>query len=111
MVAVVALSISPLSMKLKLHTIGVYHDAGHYVVYALSGIMLWLVVKRWFLRVITFGLGVSMAFLQEWAENAIYHAGFEWKDVGTDLAGLVSGFALMLLIMALTMDDSARQRY
>jgi hypothetical protein len=111
MAAVILLSISPLSMKLKLHTTGVYHDLGHYVVYTLSGILLWLVVKRWLLRILTFALGVLLAFLQEWAENALYHAGFEWKDVGTDLAGLVSGFALMLLIMALMMDDSARQRY
>ena len=38
---------------------------------------------------------------QEWAENKLYHAGYEWRDVGTDLAGLVTGYALMLLITAL----------
>jgi len=109
---VIAVSISPLSFKLKLHTVGLYHDIGHYVVYTLTGILLWVVVRRrWYLRVISFAFGVGLAYGQEWAENRIYHQGFEWKDVGTDLAGLVSGFALMLLIVALTMDESARHRY
>ena len=106
---VLAVSITPLSFKLKLHTIGVCHNLGHYVVYTVTGILLWLVVERWYLRVFAFMGGVTLAYGQEWAENKLYHAGFEWKDVATDLAGLVTGFALMLLIMALV-EDSTQQR-
>jgi hypothetical protein len=109
LVLVMAVSVSPLSFKLKLHTIGVYHDIGHYAVYTLTGILLWIVVKHWYWRIPTFAGGLGLAFGQEWLENRLYHAGFEWKDVGTDLAGLVTGFALMLLVVAL-MEDPARQR-
>ena len=109
LVVVIAVSISPLSFKLKLHTIGAYHDFGHYVVYALTGILLWLATDRWPFKLLAFLAGSTLAFAQEWIENRIYHAGFEWKDVGTDLAGLISGFALMLLITVLTTDERERQ--
>lgn len=109
--AVIVVSVSPLSFKLKLHTIGAYHNFSHYVVYTLTGFLLWLVVERWYSRILTFLAGLSLAFGQEWLENKIYHAGFEWKDVVTDLAGLASGYALMLLITVLISDAAARQRY
>lgn len=104
---VIAVSITPLSFKLKLHTVGVYHNFGHYVVYAVTGIMLWLIAERWFSKIAAFLFGFAVAFGQEWAENRLYHAGFEWRDVGTDLAGLITGYALMLLITAL-MEDPHR---
>jgi hypothetical protein len=104
---VIAVSITPLSFKLRLHTTGVYHNLGHYVVYTFTGIFLWIVAKRWLGRILAFAFGVALALGQEWAENRLYHAGFEWKDVKNDIAGLVTGFALMLLITALT-DDRAR---
>jgi hypothetical protein len=106
---VIAVSITPLSFKLKLHTIGAYHDFGHYVVYAVTGIMLWLIAEQWFGKVAAFLFGFAVAFGQEWAENRLYHAGFEWRDVGMDLAGLVTGYALMLLITAL-LEDPRRDR-
>ena len=98
---VIAISISPLSFKLRLHTIGALHDFGHYVVYALTGIFLWIVAERRVTRVFAFLFGIVLSVGQEWAENRMYHAGFEWKDVVTDLAGLVTGFALMIVITAL----------
>ena len=104
---VMAVSISPLSFKLKLHTTGGYHDFGHYCVYGLTGIILWLAADSWVGRIVTFLMGATLAFGQEWLENHMYHAGFEWKDVGSDLAGLVSGYALMLLFVALTSDERA----
>lgn len=107
---VVAVSISPLSFKLRLHTIGPYHDFGHYIVYGLTGIFLWWVTKRWFSRVFAFLFGVGLSLGQEWIENKIYHAGFEWRDVGSDLAGLVSGFALMVLIAALMTEPRPDRR-
>ena len=108
LVLVMAVSISPLSFKLRLHTTGVYHNIGHYVVYVITGILFWLITKSAYGKVFAFVLGVALAFGQEWIENKMYHAGFEWKDVGTDLAGLVSGFALMLLVMALADDPGHR---
>ncbi len=98
---VVALSISPLSFKLRLHTIGVYHNIGHYLVYLLTGVLLWLIAERWYWRLLHFVLGMAVALGQEWAENRLYHAGFEWTDVRMDLAGLVTAYALMVLIVSL----------
>ncbi len=107
---VIAVSISPLSFKLKLHTVGAYHDFGHYAVYTVTALLLWLAGRHWFGRMFTFSLGVGLAFAQEWAENKLYHAGFEWRDIGTDLAGLVSGYALMVMIVTLMTDEGAPGR-
>jgi hypothetical protein len=104
LVLVIAVSITPLSFKLRLHTIGPFHDFGHYIVYGLTGIFLWLVAKRWQGRVAGFVFGIALSLGQEWAENKLYNAGYEWKDVNTDIAGLVSGFALVFLITALLAD-------
>ena len=107
----IAVSITPLSFKLRLHTIGPFHDFGHYAVYTMTGIFLWLVAERWWARVFAFGCGVALALGQEWVENRMYHAGFEWKDVRTDMAGLATGLALMLLFSALANDaDAGRYR-
>ena len=103
---VVAVSISPLSFKLRLHTIGPFHDFAHYSVYLLTGIFFWLAADRWYGRLTGFVLGVMISAAQEWTENKLYHAGFEWKDVATDLAGLISGFALMLLLAVLLTDPT-----
>jgi hypothetical protein len=106
---VIAVSITPVSFKLKLHMIGQYHNYGHYVVYAVTGIMLWLIAEQWTGKVAAFLFGFAVGFAQEWAENRLYHAGFEWRDVGTDLAGLITGFALMLLITTLLEDPDAKR--
>jgi hypothetical protein len=107
---VIAVSISPVSFKLKLHTIGPFHDFSHYIVYLLTGIFFWLAAGRWYGRLAGFVLGVLISAGQEWTENKLYRAGFEWKDVATDLAGLISGFALMLLITALLTDPTIDRR-
>jgi hypothetical protein len=108
LVLVMAVSISPLSFKLRLHTTGIFHVIGHYVVYTLTGILLWMVAGRWFGRVSMFCVGLAMAFGQEWIENWIYHAGFEWRDVRTDLAGLVSGYLVMVVILVMRGDSQQR---
>jgi hypothetical protein len=110
LVLVMAVSISPLSFKLKLHTMGALHNFGHYCIYALTAVFLWLTVKRWQSRCFGFVFGVTLSLFQEWLENKLYRAGFEWKDVRIDFVGLVSGFALMLFIMAVMADGAAEPR-
>lgn len=106
---VIAVSISPLSFKLRLHTIGPYHDLGHYLVYTATAIFCWLVAERWLGRLIAFGIAIVVAVGQEWAENRLYHAAFEWKDVRTDMAGLATGLAIMLLLNALLNNPDAER--
>jgi hypothetical protein len=108
LIFVAVLSILPFHFKSRLHTMGTYHNIGHYAVYLMTGILIWVAAERGSNRVIGFLLGVGLSFGQEWLENHVYHAGFEWRDVGTDLAGLISSFGLMLVVLALT-DDSARR--
>ena len=98
-------SVFPVSFKLKLHTTGPYHDYGHYVAFIVTGVFIWLIAGRIYGKVLGFLGGAAFSYAQEWAENKIYHAGFEWKDVGSDLAGLVTGFALMLLFASLFPGD------
>jgi hypothetical protein len=105
----VVVSIFPVSFKLKLHTVGPYHDYGHYIAFILTGIFIWLIAGRTYGKVLGFAGGAAFSFAQEWAENKLYHAGFEWKDVATDGAGLITGFALMLLITSLF--PGGRQRH
>ncbi len=102
---VLAVSVSPLSFKLKLHTVGPYHDFGHYLVYLVTAILICTSAKRLGGRVAGFFAAMVLALGQEWLENHMYHAGFEWKDVGSDLAGLVSGFALVTLVTVLFGDS------
>jgi len=109
-VILVAVSIFPVSFKLKLHTSGVFHDVGHYLVFAFTAMFLWMITEGPLARVLGFVGGAVFSFSQEWAENRLYHAGFEWKDVGNDLAGLVSGFALMVLLTSLWASSNSVRR-
>jgi hypothetical protein len=114
LVLLYTLSITPLSFKLKVHTIGQLHDVGHYVVYTVTGLMLWLAAEKWLTRTLAFAFGVAVLLGQEWIENKLYHAGFEWRDVKTDLAGLATGLAVMVLFSALMSDagsDRSRARF
>jgi glycopeptide antibiotics resistance protein len=97
----VMVSLLPLSFKWKLHTHGSLHDYLHYAAFFVTAIFLWLISKGALGRTFAFAAGLIFSYLQEWAENWIYHAGFEWRDVITDFAGLLSGFALMFLITSL----------
>jgi hypothetical protein len=108
-VLLIALSISPLSFKLRIHSQGAFHDFGHYTVYGATAILLWVMTKRTLSRFLAFAGGVGFAFGQEWIENVIYHAGFEWNDVRTDLAGLASGLFLVILVTTL-MSDGRRSK-
>ena len=102
----IAISIFPLSFKLRLHTHGPFHNFAHYVAFLLTAVFLWFITERVWGRLLGLCGGVVFAYSQEWAENKLYHAGFEWKDVSTDIAGLISGFALMTLIRVLLSDNS-----
>ena len=93
----VALSVIPLSFKLKLHTTGHYHDFGHYFVFLITAVMACQLARRFAGRLFVFFVVLAVALIQEWLENHMYHAGYEWKDVVTDLAGIVTGFALVTL--------------
>jgi hypothetical protein len=110
MILLIGLSVSPLSFKLKLHTVGPYHDFGHYIVYLLTAILICQVAKRFGGRVAGFFFALALALGQEWLENQMYHAGYEWKDVATDMAGTLSGFALVTL-MTVLFQDSATSRH
>ena len=94
----IAVSLFPLAFKLKLHTSGPFHDYVHYIAFILTAIFLWLITERPSGKVFSFFGGIAFSYAQEWAENRIYHAGFEWRDVATDLVGLMSGYVLMLLV-------------
>lgn len=94
-------SVFPVGFKVKLHTSGPLHDVGHYLAFVVTGILLWLIMKSPLSKVLGFIGGVAFVLSQEWTENWLYHAGFEWKDVGNDVAGLISGYALMILVGAL----------
>ena len=107
----VAVSLFPVSFKLKLHTTGAMHDYGHYIAFLVTAIFLWLIAERPLGRIAGFLGGMVFSYSQEWAENKLYHAGFEWKDVGTDLAGLVSGFVFMVLVTTLLMDERSGERF
>lgn len=106
---IIAVSVLPLSFKLRLHTIGKNHDFGHYVVFSITGILFCLAIERWSGRWLLFLFGIVFALAQEWAENALYHAGYEWHDVWTDLAGLITGYVFMLMVTGL-IADSKRSR-
>jgi hypothetical protein len=95
------ISLFPVSFKLKLHMIGPLHDDSHYIVFFLTAIFLWLIAERPAGKAISFLAGLAFLYTQEWAENKIYHAGFEWRDVATDSLGLVTGFSLMFFVTCL----------
>ncbi len=100
-----AVSMFPLPYKHKLHIMGHYHDLSHYLGFLITGLFLWFMSDAVPGRLIAFLVGAAFSYSQEWAENALYHAGFEPKDVETDIAGLITAFSLMILIKALVMDS------
>lgn len=107
MVILVGISMLSVPYKLRFHIIGPHHDLNHYVAFVVTALFLWMISDTSLGRATGFLAGTAFAYSQEWAEHAIYHAPFEARDVRTDLAGLISGFALMILIKALMSENGA----
>jgi hypothetical protein len=104
MAALLMVSLFPIAFKWKLHTTGYFHDYVHFAAFLITAIFIWLLADSPIAKTLGFAGGLVFSYGQEWAENWLYHAGFEWRDVTTDLAGLLSGFALMMLITSLSPD-------
>jgi hypothetical protein len=88
----------PLSVKRAIGTTGVLHRAGHLAAFAVTTI-LFLQWKRharlhpWLLwPVLTF------AFALEWLEAFLFGGAFEWRDVATDIAGLLTALLLYAIL-------------
>ncbi len=94
---VATVSLAPLRVKLFLHTIGPLHNAGHLVVFSVSGSLLLLTKSR---KVIIAGYPLLFVFAgaTEFLQSAFYGERFEWNDLGLDsLALFVSPFIVFIL--------------
>lgn len=84
-----ALSLAPFRFKQFLGTTGLLHNAGHFVAFGISTIILsrstTTARSRYFHIFLVCSLGAVLEFLQ----TAIYHNNFEWRDLFIDYAGVV----------------------
>ena len=90
--AVVVLSMSPLAVKERLHTVGHFHYGGHFFVFALTAVgFLWrtppLRSQLW-----RAGMVVLLGVALETAEAIAYHSRLEKRDLLVDVVGVAAGF-------------------
>jgi hypothetical protein len=92
-----ALSLMPLSVKRTIGTTGVLHNGGHLAAFAITGILFlqWRRPSRfqpWLLWP-----PAAFALALESAEAVLFHNAFEWRDVATDVLGLLTGLLIYRL--------------
>ena len=78
---------------------GRLHEGYHVIAFFVTGYLLAWTARTWRLRVAMLLLTVAFAFLTEWLESVIWHNGFEWHDIYSDLIG-VSLSLIAILISA-----------
>jgi hypothetical protein len=95
LVLIAALSFAPFAIKFHLRTIGAFHYLGHSSIFFVTAVLiLWnatgLVSKAWrSVSVVLFGA------LLELLEAISFHNVFEWRDVLSDVVGVVIAVVLV----------------
>ena|SRR5579875_1564100 len=89
---VTALSLVPLKIKIVLGTVGVWHDVGHFLIFAATGVLvLWTADNARWRGFRAASLALLCATLEA-LEASMYHNPFEWRDVITDCLGICCGW-------------------
>ncbi|HMF74273.1 MAG TPA: hypothetical protein VK604_01290 [Bryobacteraceae bacterium] len=97
---ITCLSLFPLKLKVHLGTVGPWHNTGHLLVFVLTTVLACWTVSGIYARLLCC-IGVAgIAMTLEWLETLRYHNPYEWRDVGSDTAGILIGFLVMLLLPA-----------
>ena len=91
-----AVSLMPLSIKRAIGTTGVLHHAGHLAAFVVTGILFlqWKRPERswpWLIWPLA-----AFAFALEYTEAAVYHNAIEWRDIVTDILGLLTALLVYL---------------
>jgi hypothetical protein len=86
----------PLSVKRVIGTTGVLHHAGHLAAFVVTGILFlqWKRPERswpWLIWPLA-----AFAFALEYTEAAVYHNAIEWRDIVTDILGLLTALLVYL---------------
>jgi hypothetical protein len=89
---VVALSISPLAIKQRLHTVGHLHYGGHFFVFALTAAAVLWNTPPLRSQILRSGMVVLLGVALEAAEVIVYHSRWEKRDLLVDTAGAAAGF-------------------
>jgi hypothetical protein len=92
------LALSPLPVKLYLHTIGRFHSAGHTIAFFVTALLLLWNARGLRSEVLRFTAALALALLMEFLENLFYHSGFEWNDILIDLTGIITAWVIALVI-------------
>ena len=96
---VITVSLMPFPMKMQLGTMGRLHAAGHYFAFLVTVFLLCKELKDLPGRVAGCAAAAALAILLEALETVMYRNRFEWRDVATDFAGVVTGIILVTLVL------------
>jgi hypothetical protein len=89
------LSLSPLAVKARLHTIGRFHYSGHFFVFALTAAAVLWNTSPLRSQIWRSGMVVLLGVVLEAAEAIVYHGRLEKRDLLVDTAGVAAGFLTM----------------
>ena len=94
---VATLSLMPLEFKYHAGTMGIFHNPGHFLIFAVTAILLCKDAGTVNGRMLRWAGACSFAIAMEILEWAVYHHAFEWQDVGVDLTGAALGLIVVSL--------------
>jgi hypothetical protein len=92
---VVVLSMAPLGIKERLHTVGHLHYGGHFFVFALTAAALLWRTPLLRLQLWRAGMVVLLGAALEATQVIAYHSRWEERDLLVDAAGVAAGFLAM----------------
>ena|SRR5947209_8348505 len=87
-----ALSLSPLAIKQRLHTVGHLHYGGHFLVFALTATAVLWNTPSLRSQILRSGMVILLGVTLEAAEVVVYHSRLEKRDLLVDAAGAAAGF-------------------
>ena len=98
------------SLKPHLHAHRSLHLPMHFATYVLSALLTFGFAPWRGRQVLSCAAPVSLAFVTEALQCDIYGISFEWRDVVTDVVGVLAGAVLFLAISHLIRSGTAASR-
>jgi hypothetical protein len=95
LVFLVCLSLSPFEVKAELHSMGRYHNLGHFVAFTITTAWLAWNARTLAGRAALSLVAVGIALGTELLERFRFHNPYEWRDAYTDCAGVLFGFVIV----------------
>jgi hypothetical protein len=88
-------------VKAEFHSMGRYHNLGHFVAFTITTALLaWnarTLAGRAALSLVAVGIALGTELLERWR----FHNAYEWRDAHTDCAGVLFGFLIVSAASAL----------